>query len=204
MTLQPGATASLGILGGTFDPPHIGHLIAAQDVRTALSLDRMLFVPAAEPPHKRGQVVTPAPLRLEMLRSALTGVDGFDASDIELRRAGPSYSVDTLRALGAGNPGARLFFVIGADQFRELHTWHAPEEVARLARLVVMHRDNLSPEDMATPLDVEYETVRVTRVDVSSTLLRRRVKAHEPIRFLVPAGVEEIIRREGLYAERET
>jgi nicotinate-nucleotide adenylyltransferase len=199
MTLQPGASTSLGILGGTFDPPHIGHLIAAQDVRTALSLGRVLFVPAAEPPHKRGQAVTPAALRLEMLRAAVAAVDGFDVSDIELRREGPSYSVDTLRQLRASDPGTRLFFIIGADQFRELHTWHAPEEVARLARLVVMDRGNLTPENMASPLDVEYETVRVTRVDVSSTLLRGRVKANEPIRFLVPAAVEEIIRREGLY-----
>jgi nicotinate-nucleotide adenylyltransferase len=199
MTLQPGASTSLGILGGTFDPPHIGHLIAAQDVRTALSLGRVLFVPAAEPPHKRGQAVTPAALRLAMLRAAVADVDGFDVSDIELRREGPSYSVDTLRQLRASNPETRLFFIIGADQFRELHTWHAPEEVARLARLVVMDRGNLTPENMASPLDVEYETVRVTRVDVSSTLLRGRVKANEPIRFLVPAAVEEIIRREGLY-----
>ncbi len=199
MTPDSGASISLGILGGTFDPPHIGHLIAAQDVRNALSLDRVLFVPAAEPPHKRGRALTPAPLRLEMVRAALAGVDGFDVSDIELRRAGPSYSVDTLRELSAANPGVRLFFIIGADQFRELHTWRAPLDVARLARLVVMHRDSLSPDAMASPLDVEYGTVRVTRIDVSSTMLRARVKAGESIRFLVPAAVEEIVRREGLY-----
>lgn len=198
MTLQPDTPASLGILGGTFDPPHLGHLIAAQDVQAALSLDRVLFVPAADPPHKRGPL-TPATLRLEMLRAALAGVDGFEISDVELRRAGPSYSVDTLRELRAMFPAARLFFIIGADQFRELHAWHAPEEVCRLARLVVMDRGNLSPDEMATPLDVEYETVRVTRVDVSSTLVRRRAKAHQPIRFMVPPAVEEIIRREGLY-----
>lgn len=198
MTVQPGAPTSLGILGGTFDPPHMGHLIAAQDVQAAWSLDRVLFVPAAEPPHKRGPL-TPAALRLEMLRAALAGADGFGVSDVELRRAGPSYSVDTLRQLRETFPAARLHFIIGADQFRELHTWHEPEEVCRLARLLVMDRDNLSPDDMASPLDVEYETVRVTRVDVSSTQIRRRVKAHQPIRFLVPPAVEEIIRREGLY-----
>jgi nicotinate-nucleotide adenylyltransferase len=199
MNLGTGASTSLGIFGGTFDPPHIGHLIAAQDVQAALSLDRVLFVPAAQPPHKREQAVTPAPLRLAMLQAALAGAEGFDLSDVELRRAGPSYSVDTLRQLGASNPGATLFFIIGADQFRELHTWHAPDEVARLAHLVVMHRDNLSPEAMESPLDVDYQTVRVTRVDVSSTLIRQRVKARRPIRFLVHAAVEEIIRREGLY-----
>jgi len=204
VNLQPGAPAAsggptLGILGGTFDPPHIGHLIAAQDVRAALSLDRVVFVPAADPPHKRGQSLTAAALRLEMLRAAVAGADGFEVSDIELRRTGPSYSVDTLRQFREAEPGTELCFIIGADQFRELHTWRAPEEVARLARLVVMDRGSLSPGDMASPLDVAYETVRVVRVDVSSTLIRGRVKDRESIRFLVPAGVEAIIRRERLY-----
>lgn len=186
-----------GVFGGTFDPPHIGHLIVAQDAWLALGLEHVLFVPAAVPPHKRGRVATPAELRLEMLQAAVVDDARFEVTDLELRRPGPSYTVDTLRELRERDPEGALFFLLGADQFREFHTWRAPEEIARLANLVVLSRAGV--EDVAPAIDVPYRRVVVTRIDVSSTEVRRRVAADEPIRYLVPAAVEEIIRREGLY-----
>lgn len=191
----------LGVFGGTFDPPHLGHLIVAQDACVALGLDRVLFVPARLPPHKRARDVAPAPLRLEMVRAAVAGDDRFDVGDLEVRRSGPSYTVDTLRELKQGAAGreTELFFMMGVDQFRVFDTWRDPDEIAALATLVVLSRGGA--EEVATAADVDYETLAVTRIDVSSTDVRRRVRRGRPIRYLVPDPVEELIRREGLYAE---
>lgn len=193
-----GDTVRIGVFGGTFDPPHIGHLIVAQDAWSALELDRVLFVPAASPPHKTGSRITPAALRLEMLRAALAGDPRFEAEDLELRRAGPSYTVDTLRELRARYPAASLFFLLGSDQFRELHTWREPDEIARLARLVVLSRGG-SEEDGR--VEFPHQRLRVTRIDLSATEVRARVAAGEPIRYLVPEGVAAVIEREGLYRD---
>jgi nicotinate-nucleotide adenylyltransferase len=187
----------LGIFGGTFDPPHLGHLIAAQDAFSALGLDRVLFVPAAVPPHKQGGVSTPAEARLEMLRAAVAGDPRFEVDDLELRRPGPSYTVDTLRELRRRDPSASLSILMGVDQFCALHTWREPLEIARLAEVVVLTRDGIV--DVGTPLDIPYRLVPVTRIDLSATEIRRRVAAGEPIRYLVPPAVESIIVREGFY-----
>lgn len=189
----------LGIFGGTFDPPHVGHLIVAQDAWAALDLDRVLFVPAASPPHKVGRVRTPAELRLEMVRAATAGDERFEVDELELRREGPSYTVDTLRELRERDPGAALFFLLGADQFRGFAEWREPEEIARLARLVVLSRSG--QESVAPPIDAPRHELGVTRIDVSATEIRRRVAAGEPIRYLVPPAVEAIIQREGLYRD---
>jgi nicotinate-nucleotide adenylyltransferase len=190
----------LGILGGTFDPPHLGHLIVAQDAWSALGLDRILFVPAGLPPHKLDARLTSAELRLAMVRAAIAGDDRFDVNELELRRQGPSYTVDTLRELRAGLPRAELYLLLGADQVREFQTWRDPAEIARLAHIVALSRTGelVSPEP-ATAARV----LPVTRIDVSATGIRTRVAAGEPIRYLVPAAVEAIIRREGLYRARE-
>lgn len=185
-----------GIFGGTFDPPHLGHLVVAQDAWSALGLDRVVFIPAAVPPHKRGRI-TPAELRLEMLRAATAGDERFEVSDLELRRPGPSYTVDTLRELRERDPTCALFLLLGADQFIEFHTWREAEEIARLATLVVLSRGGL---DTGSPrIAVPHRVLPVTRIDISATEIRRRVQAGEPIRYLVPRGVEEIVEREGLY-----
>src|SRR5690606_19926739 len=186
----------IGILGGTFDPPHIGHLIVAQDAWNALGLDRVLFVPAAVPPHKRGRVSTPAEVRLAMVEAACADDPRFEASDLEIRRGGTSYTVDTLRALKERDPQGALFFLLGADQFREIHTWRSPEELVRLAELVALSRPgypNVEPQ-----IGLPYRRLDVTCVDISATEIRRRVVAGEPIRYLVPEAVEAIIRAHGL------
>jgi nicotinate-nucleotide adenylyltransferase len=188
----------LGVLGGTFDPPHVGHLIVASDVCAALRLDRLLLIPAAAPPHKRGRVHASAELRLEMVRAATAEDPRFEVDDLELRREGESYSADTLRQLAAREPDAEIFFVIGVDQLREFASWREPEVVARLATLVVVSRagDEAADEgEMAFPV----LPVQVTRIDLSATEIRRRIRDGEPIRYLVPDAVREIIEREGLY-----
>ncbi|HET7321709.1 MAG TPA: nicotinate-nucleotide adenylyltransferase, partial [Longimicrobiaceae bacterium] len=178
----------VGLLGGTFDPPHLGHLIAASEACAALDLERIVFIPSAQPPHKRGRVEASAEQRLRMVRAAVADDPRFAVDDLELRRPGASYTVDTLRELKARDPGAELFFLIGADQLRELSTWHQPEEVLRLAHLVGFARsgDEVEPQE-------GVEVIHVTRLDLSSTDLRRRVRQREPIRYLVPEGVREII-----------
>jgi nicotinate-nucleotide adenylyltransferase len=186
----------IGIFGGTFDPPHIGHLIVAQDAWAALGLDRVVFMPAAVPPHKADLAITPAALRLEMIRAAVAGDPRFEVSDLELRRAGPSYTVDTLRELRARDPEVALFFLLGVDQFRDLHLWREPEELARLATLVVVSRGG---EAVTTKPGLPHRLLEVTRIDLSATALRARVAAGEPIRYLVPEAVAAVIGREGLY-----
>lgn len=184
----------LGIYGGAFDPPHLGHLVAASDACQALGLHRLLWIPSAVHPLK--PVRTPPALRLEMVRAAIGDDPRFAADDLELRRAGPSYTVDTLRALRAREPDAELFFVTGADNLAELPRWREPDEIARLATLAVVSRAGDT-----VPANPEYPAVpvAVTRVDVSSTEVRRRVAAGESIRYLVPEAVRAVIARERLY-----
>lgn len=188
---------NVGLFGGTFDPPHLGHLVAAQDACTVLSLDRLLFVPAAIPPHKQHLSVSPAKVRLEMLQAAVAGNESFQVSTVELERQGPSYTVDTLRELSARLPHGRFFLLLGHDQVRDLPTWREPEEVARLATVCMLTRAEM-PENYENSL--VRQVVPVTRVDVSSTLIRRRLAQGQAIQYLVPAGVEAIIRRERLYS----
>lgn len=188
----------IGVFGGTFDPPHHGHLIVAADVHAALALDRVVLVPSAVPPHKRETVQAPAGTRLEMVRAAVRGDERFEVDDLELRRPGPSYTVDTLRALRDRCPGAELFFVVGADNVKELGSWREPEEVVRLARIVAVARGCESIDaDAPFPL----LSVPVTRVEISATDVRRRVAEGRSIRYLVPDAVRSIVAREGLYRD---
>lgn len=184
----------LGVFGGTFDPPHVGHLVAAQDALTALRLERVLLVPAAVPPHKLDRSLTPAATRLELLRAAVVGDPRFEIDDIELGRGGPSWTVDTLRAFRGRWPEAQLFLLVGMDQFAEFASWREPDEIARLARIAVLSRAGA-----AAPSGGVAVAVEVTRIDIASTEIRRRVAAGLPVRYLVPSAVEALIERYGLY-----
>ena len=186
----------IGVFGGTFDPPHVGHLIVASEVFDALSLDRLLLVPSASPPHKYGKVAASAEQRVAMLEAAVGEDERFEVDDLELKREGPSYSVDTLREMRDRFPGAELFFVVGVDQLREFDTWRAPEEVARLARLVGITRHGEHPTEVP---GVQVKAVEVTRIDLSATDIRRRVREGKSIRYLVTEPVRELIERVGLY-----
>jgi nicotinate-nucleotide adenylyltransferase len=195
----------LGLLGGTFDPPHIGHLIAAQDALQVLGLERVALVPAAVPPHKQDRPVTPVNHRLAMLRLALAGDPRLILETLELERVGPSYTVDTLRILAAR--GHELYLLMGTDQYAEFATWREPSQVRRLATLGVLRRAGEDAGAGEFPDDVGYLPVRdvpVTRIDVSSTLIRDAVAAGRAIRYLVPAPVEAYIREHCLYGGAET
>jgi nicotinate-nucleotide adenylyltransferase len=186
------------VYGGTFDPPHLGHLVAASEACEALGLHRVLWVPSAVHPLKGGRVRTPPELRLEMVRAAIAGDPRFAADDLELRRRGPSYTVDTLRELRGREPGAELFFVAGADILGELSRWREPDEVLRLATLVVVSR---AGEALPPAGGVPARAVEITRVDVSSTQVRRLAAAGQSIRYLVPEAVRAVIERERLYRD---
>ena len=195
------ARIRLGLFGGTFDPPHHGHLAVARDVADALALDRVLWIPAGEPPHKSDQELTATTLRLEMVRAATAGHAMFDVSEVEVDRAGPSYTVDTLRSFRGTFPDASLFFIIGADEYRALESWRAPEQVLDLAHLAVMDRDGARAEDempdVAGADSVQF--VPVGRIDISSTEIRRHVAEGHDAKDFVPAEVAAIIERERLY-----
>ncbi len=180
------AAPRVGMLGGTFDPPHLGHLIAAQDVYERLGLDRLVIVPAARPPHREPTLA--ADERLALVRAAFAGDPRFEVSEIELRRDGPSWTVETLERLRADDEAADLFLVIGVDQYRTFAEWREPDRILRLARLAVMPRDGGLPEpDERFP----FEVVPVTRVDVSSTRVRERLEAGLTVRYLVPETIRE-------------
>lgn len=190
----------IGVLGGTFDPPHIGHLVTAIDVRHLLSLDVVLLVVANEPWQKVGvREVSPAADRLELVRAAVEGVDGVEASDLELRRGGPSYTIDTLDELRRAEPGAELFLVLGSDAAAGLATWERADELSEACRIVVVDRPGATTD---LPHGFRCEQVEVPRLDVSSTELRARVADGRSLRFLVPDGVISLLRDGRLYGDR--
>jgi len=178
------AVPRVGVLGGTFDPPHVGHLIVAHDVYEGLGLDRLLIVPAARPPHREPTLA--ADERLALVREAFETDARFEVSEIELRRRGPSWTVRTLERLRADHETADLFLVIGVDQYRTFAGWREPDRIVRLARLAVMPRDGDLPEPDAR---FPFEVVPVTRVDVSSTRVRERLDAGLTVRYLVPETI---------------
>lgn len=201
---QGGAGERLGVFGGTFDPPHAGHLVAADSALHAFQLQRVLFVPAGEPPHKAGQVCAGAEQRYEMVRLAIAGHPGFAVSRLELDRPGPSYTVDTLAALR--QDGRSLFFITGIDAVLELPGWRDPEGLLRLAEFVAVSRPGLSPgrltalrATLPAAARARIHHLPIPAVDVSSHDLRRRVRDGLPIRYLVPDPVAAYIARERLY-----
>jgi len=189
----------LGVLGGTFDPVHVGHLVAAVNARHALDLDRVLLVVANVPWQKAGaRAITPAPDRLAMVRAAGDDVDGLEASDLEIARGGESYTVDTLQELRALHPGADLHLVVGADIVGELDTWERSDELRELATLAVVNRPGAAVVSKVSGWRVA--NISIPMIDVSSTELRARVADGRPLDFLVPAGALRLIRQRGLYA----
>ncbi len=191
----------LGIFGGTFDPPHDGHVAVAKDVADALRLDRVLWMPAGEPPHKSRPDITPASLRLEMVHAAAAADVRFEVSEAETERAGRSYTVDTLRALRRGFPHATLYFIVGADEYDALGGWREPEQILELARLAVVDREGARAAgiipDVAGADAADF--VPVQRIDISSTQVRVHVAAGHDAADLVPPAVATIIERERLY-----
>jgi nicotinate-nucleotide adenylyltransferase len=198
--------AELGILGGTFNPPHIGHLVIAQEVLHQLGVDRVVFVPVARPPHKEALEDPGADVRLELCRLATADDDRMGVSDIEIQRGGASYTVDTLRALHDRAPEHSLTFIVGGDMAWSLPSWREPEAILELARLAVAEREELRREDIAERLEPLHSGDRVVffdipRIDVSSSSIRGRVATGRPIRYLVPDPVAEAICDRRLYPQ---
>jgi nicotinate-nucleotide adenylyltransferase len=193
----------LGIFGGTFDPPHIGHLIVADDALAALGLDRILFVPAGTHPLKGDKVAAPTHLRLRMIRAAVGDAERFAVDDREIRRVGPSYTVDTLAELEEEYPGSELYLLVGSDIMNEIHRWHRVPEIAARARIAVMSRAD-APKATASVAGLQTIRVEVTHVAISSSEIRERVTAGRPFRYLVPEGVYEIIAEHALYRKQRS
>lgn len=201
MSQRPGSRGRLGIFGGTFDPPHIGHLVAATEVRHALNLDLMLLVVAAVPWQKEGhRIVTPAADRLALVEAAVHDVRGLASSSIEIDRGGPSYSVDTLEDIHRRRPADHLFLVLGADAAAGIEGWERPQRLPELATLVVVDRPGVS---RTSPGGFQWERVTIPGLEVSSTDLRRRVAQGRPIDFLTPRRVVTCIEERRLYRVAE-
>jgi nicotinate-nucleotide adenylyltransferase len=194
----------IGILGGTFNPPHVGHLICAQEAYLQLELDRVTLIPARIPPHKPVDDEPGAEHRLELCRVAVADNDRFDVSDVEILRDGPSYTVDTLELLHSREPESELFLIVGGDIAAGLPKWREPERVLSLATLAVAGRRGTSRAAVDAALSglrggERAQFFQMPTIGVSSTVLRRRVRARQPIRYYVPDAVVSYIGRHRLY-----
>jgi nicotinate-nucleotide adenylyltransferase len=212
-----------GILGGTFNPIHLAHLAIAEEARRICQLDRVIFLPAADPPHKPVAGSVPYKQRLAMVEAALAGHPEFSVSNLEAQREGKSYSVETLEILHQIDPKDSFYFIIGLDSFRDLPTWKAYEKLFTLAHLIVVTRPGINTDPIQLlPIAIRREFcysaesknlrhssgnqvffLEETRLDISSTKIRSRIAAQQTIDHLVPAPVADYIRRHGLYLNEE-
>ena len=200
------AARRIGIFGGTFDPIHNGHLAAAEECRAALALDTVLFLPAGDPPHKQGQLISTVADRVAMIERAIAGNDRFQLSRIDVDRAGPSYTVDTLEYLRiVWGDEAQFWFIVGADSLADILTWRAPDRLIQLARFVAVNRPGApDPDPSSLEADLPGATQRIDVVEmpdlaISASDLRDRVRAGRPIRYQVPGVVHDYIAERGLY-----
>lgn len=195
---------AVGVLGGAFNPPHIAHLLLAQEAVAVLGLDELILVPTGEAPHK---VITPEPgpeVRLELARLAVAGSELLSVSDLEVCREGPSYAYRTLELLANENPGSQLTFVMGADVAAGLEGWHRPERVLELGRVAIAERpgfDRSEADEVLERLGARdrVDLIRMPSIGISSSMIRARIASGRPIRWLVPDEVAELIAERGLY-----
>ncbi len=196
----------VGIMGGTFDPIHIGHLVIAEAAREQLALSEVIFIPAAQPPHKAGREVAPAGHRLHLVQLATESNPFFRVLDVEMKREGPSYSYDTLRALvETHGESTDFYFIVGGDEMNTILTWHRISELFALCRFAAARRQGapLSLLEVRERLGEEVlariHSVQAPELEISSTDIRRRLREGRSIRYLVPEKVEAYICKEGLY-----
>jgi nicotinate-nucleotide adenylyltransferase len=194
----------IGILGGTFNPPHLGHLVAAQEAYRELDLDQVMLIPAGVPPHKPVDDEPGPEHRLELCRRAVGDDERFTVSDLELRRDGPSFTVDTLETLRSQSPSDDLFLILGGDIAAGLPRWHEPERVLELATVAIAKRRGTAKAAVQDALaqlkgGERARFFQMPRIGISSTMVRRRVRAGQPIRYFVPDGVMHYIETHGLY-----
>jgi len=192
---------NIGIYGGSFNPPHLGHLVVAESVREQVRFDKILFVPSATTPNKMDAALAPAADRVQMMRLAIQGNADFEVSDIEVHRSGISYTIDTVTGLAALHPRAALALIIGTDNLMEFQTWKSPQEILARVQLVVVNRPGFPPQDARSEFARLSTFVNVPQIGISSTDIRRRIKLRRSIKYLVPPGVEEYIRQKNLYRD---
>lgn len=183
----------IGILGGSFNPVHIGHLILAERVCSELSLDRIFFVPCNIPPHKPDETLVPARARLRMVAMAIRGNPCFDILDCEIKRGGVSYTVDTLEDVRKTFPGSALFLIVGSDLCKKFHTWKDPQRIKKIAHIVTVTRGGTSCRLHGSGM------ISIPRIEVSSSLIRQCIKEGTSIRYLVPDAVKKYIEKKKLY-----
>ncbi len=196
----------MGVLGGTFDPPHYGHLVLAEQARQELALGQILWVPAADPPHKQGQRITPVRHRLAMLQLAIADNPAFTWSNVDIDRAGPHYTADMLELLMAAYSGSSLILLLGEDSLRDLPTWHQPKRVLSLASLAVMRRwdSSLNMDLLETALpgvSSQVHFLQIPRLDISGQYIRAKASAGWSVRYLLPDSVAGYIAEHDLYRD---
>jgi len=188
----------LGILGGTFDPPHNGHIAIARAALKECNLQKIIFIPAKYPPHKPIEKVTSEPDRLNMLKLAVKDHAEFEVSDIELKRDGLSYTIETLREIRKRNPGIEIVFIIGADNISEMESWFKPDEILNTATVVAFNRPGFAPAGRFKSL---IKMFKMPPVNISSTEIREKVKAGKTVSELVPIAVNDYLRNNSLYKD---
>lgn len=194
----------IGVLGGTFDPPHLGHLLLAEQAHEQLRLDKTLWIPAADPPHKQNLAITHVEHRLAMLRLAIEGNNHFAVSLADVNRPGPHFTADLLDILHGEYPTSELFFLIGGDSLRDLATWHQPQRIIDTAKIAVMTRPDaeydLDMLEAALPgLRERLHFVESPLIEIAGSTIRQQVRAGQSIRYLVPDAVNSYIRDHQLY-----
>ena len=195
----------LGIFGGTFDPPHVGHLILAAEARSQLALDQVLWVVTPAPPHKTRQTISPLALRLEMVSLAIQKNPHFEISRVEIDRPGPHYSVDTVKLLQAENPGCELFYLMGGDSLHDLPAWVRPKEfIDTVAGIGVMRRpqdyvDLPGLERLLPGIVARVHFVNAPLLEISSSIIRQRAASDHHFRYFLPPPVYDFILEKGLY-----
>ncbi|MBX3084831.1 MAG: nicotinate-nucleotide adenylyltransferase [Anaerolineae bacterium] len=198
------APIRIGVFGGTFDPPHLGHLLLAENAADALGLTQVLFTPAADPPHKEAEAVSPAPHRVKMVELAIEDNPRFALARIDLDRPGPHYTADTMRLMQQLRPDADLYFLMGGDALRDFPKWHQPADILRYARLGVMRRPgaviDLSKIEVVIPGITDHiRFVDAPEIGISATTIRERLHDGQSIRYQVTAKVERYIMEHHLY-----
>ena len=198
---------SIGIMGGTFNPIHMGHLIVSEYIREDMELDLICFIPTGNPPHKVGEYILDGQKRYELVKKAINDNEKFVVSDIEVTRMGYSYSIDTIRHIMSLYPEDKLYFIIGSDKLFELPTWKEVDKLIQLVEFVVYDRGYYSEEEINSQISMLFQNgylisrVKGPKIDISSSMIRERIKSERSIKYLCPKEVEETIESELLYKE---